>query len=288
MSIRVYIDGKMREPDQALISVFDRGFLFGDSIFETIAVTNHRPLFLSEHLDRLERSARRIYLDPPSRTRVENAIWETIHASQEQDARIRVVVTRGVGAVDIDPASATRPSLIVIIQPVSFPSIESLEKGASVEIVNISRNTKGNLDPSVKSGNYLNSVLAVGEARRRRAGVHEAILCSPDGSITEGATSNVFLVKDGVLATPALAVGILEGVTRGKVLGLAKVAGIKACEVMSIPPEQMYQADEVFLTSAIRGILPVTSVDGRCIGTGKLGPTTRQLLEMYQRLMREA
>jgi branched-chain amino acid aminotransferase len=287
MSIRVYIDGRVREPENAMVSVFDRGFLFGDSVYETIALLGHRLIFLPEHMDRLERSARRIYLGLPERSAIEQAIRETVVATGDRDARVRVIVTRGVGVVDIDPASATAPQIIVIAQPLGAPTAEALEVGVAVEVVSVSRCASGSVSPAVKSGNYLNSVLAIAEARRRRPQANEAILCAGNGSVAEGATSNIFCVEQGELQTPALDVGILDGVTRGKVLGLARANGIAARELSFLSPEKLRSANEAFLTSAVRGILPVTTVDGVRVGDGRPGPVTRKLLDLYRRLVDE-
>lgn len=287
MSICVYVDGQVRPSERAVVSVFDRGFLFGDSVYETVACQQGRVHFLSEHLDRLERSARSLYMDPPDRAVVESAIRRTVEASGEAEARVRVIVTRGVGPVDIDPAGAGEPQLIVIAQPLGGPTREMLATGIAVEVVRHSRGAAGGGDPAVKSGNYLASVLAMAEARRRRPNVGEAILCAGNGSVAEGATSNVFLVQAGILVTPGLAVGILEGVTRGKVLGIARAAGIAVREPDFVAPRELLSADEVFLTSAVRGILPVTTVDGSSVGDGKPGPVTHRLLALYQRLISE-
>lgn len=288
MSIRVYIGGQPREPETAMISVFDRGFLFGDSVYETIALVDGRLLFLTEHLDRLERSAGRIYLIPPPRSQVERAIRETVTAAAEKDARIRVMVTRGGGGIDLDPATAGAPQLIVIVQPLGGPTAEMLETGVAVALVKATRTAPSGVAPTVKSGNYLGSVLAIAEARRRWPGVNEAILCSASGSVAEGATSNVFVVRAGALETPALEVGILDGVTRGKVLDLARGAGLEAREVPFLDPQSLREADEVFLTSAVRGILPVTKVDGTAVGNGRPGTVTRHLWTLYRRLASEA
>jgi branched-chain amino acid aminotransferase len=162
-----------------------------------------------------------------------------------------------------------------------------LATGVAAEIVSASRNSPGSVDPAVKSGNYLNSVLAIAEARRRRPDANEAILCSGNGSIAEGATSNVFMVDGGCLQTPALDVGILDGVTRGKVIQLARGAGIETRELTLLHPDKLRSADEVFLTSAVRGILPVTTLDGARVGSALPGPVTQQLLSLYQRLISE-
>jgi branched-chain amino acid aminotransferase len=288
MSIRVYLDDAILEPERAMVSVFDRGFLFGDSVYETIAWLGGRFIFMAEHLDRLERSAGRIYLTPPPRAKIETAMRAAAAATGEADVRIRVMVTRGLAGLDLDPASAGPPRLIVIAQPLGAPSAAMLEAGVAVAVVKQSRSAPGSVAPAVKSGNYLNSVLAMAEARRLSPRVHEAILCSSSGGVAEGATSNVFYVREGLLYTPGLAVGILDGVTRGKVLALAAQAGLATREPVFVAPEELRQADEVFLTSAVRGILPVTEVDGAPIGAGRPGPVTRRLLALYQRLLREA
>ena len=287
MSIRVYIGGEILEPERAVVSVFDRGFLFGDSVYETIAWIGGRFIFMTEHLDRLERSARRIFLEPPPRAHVAEAMRATTEATGEHDARVRVMVTRGVAGLDLDPATARSPRLIVIAQPLGAPTAATIDAGVAVEVVKQSRCAPGSIDPTVKSGNYLGSVLAIAEARRRAPGVNEAIFCSGGGSVAEGATSNVFYVAAGVLCTPALEVGILDGVTRGKVLELARGAGIATSEPGFVAPEDLRRADEVFLTSAVRGILPVTTVDGARVRNGRPGPITRQLLDGYQRLLGE-
>jgi branched-chain amino acid aminotransferase len=287
MSICVYIDGEIHTPTTAKVSVFDRGFLYGDSVYETIALLGGRLIFLDEHLDRLSRSGQRIYLDVPERAAVESAIRRAVEASGQVDARLRIIVTRGVGTIDLDPATATSPRLIVIVQPLSAPSAEMVEAGVAVEVVDVSRGAPGNVDPAVKSGNYLASVLAIAQARKRRPGVHEAILCSGSGSIAEGATSNVFIVEDGHLLTPALDVGILGGVTRAKVITMARAEGIETHELHFVEPSRLLTADEVFLTSAVRGILPVTTVNGCQVGTGRPGPITRRLLGLYQRKIHE-
>lgn len=283
MSVTVFIQGRVVLAKDAMISILDRGFLFGDSIYETLACVHRKPVFLKEHLDRLERSGMRIGLQVPDPKTVETAISEIVAARENDDCRLRVIVTRGVGDLDLDPATANHPELIIIASPINAPNHTMLTHGVTVEIVSFSRGTIGGMDPSVKSGNYLTSVLAMREARGRRPGVHEAILSTADGQIAEGASSNVFIVRAGALLTPALSVGILEGVTRGKVIQLANKAGIAVVEATDLTAGELKHADEVFLTSAVRGVLPVTEVDGRHIGDGLPGPITLKLLTSYQR-----
>ena len=286
MSIRVHVDGHICLPEDAKISVFDRGFLYGDSVYETIGTVRGRLFALSDHLDRLERSARGLGLRLPSRREIEQAIHDTVAAAGNPESRVRVMVTRGAGKLDLDPASAGEPRLVVIAGPLGGPSADMYERGVAVAIVSVVRNLPGAIDPGIKSGNYLNNVMALSEARRR-PGVHEAILLAAGGSVAEGASSNVFLVKGGELLTPALSVGILDGITRGKIISLAHAAGIACREADFISPDELRGADEVFLTSAARGVLPVTEVDGRPVGDGKPGNVTRRMLAAYARLTGE-
>jgi branched-chain amino acid aminotransferase len=290
MSIRVHVDGCICRPEEATVSVFDRGFLYGDSVYETIGTVRGRLFALSDHLDRLERSASRLLLRLPPRAAIEKAIADTVAAAGNVETRVRVIVTRGGGGdgrMDLDPATAGDPRLVVIVQPLSGPSREMYDTGVSVTIVSVTRNLPGAIDPAIKSGNYLNNVLALSEARRARPEVHEAILCAAGGSVAEGSTSNVFAVVGGQLRTPALEVGILDGVTRGKVLGLAREAEIPTQEVPFMSADELRSADEVFLTSAARGVLPVSEVDGLRVGAGTPGPVTRRLMALYDRLTRE-
>ena len=203
MSIRVHLGGRLCPPDIAAVPVFDRGFLFGDSVYETLGTSNGRLVFLDDHLHRLARSAERLYLKLPPRDEIERAVQETLAAAENPESRMRIVVTRGDGGVDLDPTASGQPRLVVIVQPLGGPPPELYEKGAEVEIVSVTRNSPRAIDPAVKSGNYLNNVLAMGEARRRRPSVHEAILCAASGSVAEGATSNLFAVVAGQLRTPA-------------------------------------------------------------------------------------
>jgi branched-chain amino acid aminotransferase len=285
MPIRVHIDGAIVEPEAAKVSVFDRGFLYGDSVYETIGSAYGRLFALDEHLDRLARSAERIGLAVPPRATIERAIVDTVAAAGNAESRVRVMLTRGIGKLDLDPAAASDPRLIVIVFPLGGPTAEMYERGVTVGIVSITRNSPRAIDPAVKSGNYLNNVLALGEARRRW-GAHEAILCAGDGSIAEGASSNVFAVIGGEVRTPPTEVGILDGITRGKVIALCKAVGLPVAE-RRITPEELRGADEVFLTSATRAVLPVTRIDDRPVANGVPGPLTRRLVEAYDQLARQ-
>lgn len=298
-----------------MISVFDRGFLFGESVYETVSTFGGRPFALAEHLHRLERSAGRVGIAFPPRQEIESAIARTLAEAGNAESRVRVVLTAGgparalggpvaageppgaemagtaaksgvADSFDPLPDAQGPPRLIVIVQPLQAPPPEAYRDGVAVEIVSVTRNIASAIDPAIKSGNYLNNILAVREARRRRPGVHEAILCSADGWVAEGATSNVFAVtKAGVLMTPSLDVGILDGVTRAKVLQLARHAGIPV-EEGRFTAQQLRDASEVFITSAARGVLPATSVDGQAVGDGSPGAITRRLMDLYVELLR--
>jgi branched-chain amino acid aminotransferase len=284
MPIRVYIDGAVRLPEEAKVSVLDRGFLYGDSVYETIGSMYGRLFATRDHLDRLERSASRIGLRVPPRAEIEAAIAETVAAAGNPETRVRVMLTRGVGKLDLDPASCDDCRLVVIAFPLGAPTAEMLEKGVAVAIVSVTRNSPRAIDPAVKSGTYLNNVLALGEARRT-SGAYEAILCADDGTVAEGASSNVFAVVGGEVWTPSPDVGILDGITRAKVMQLASAAGIAVVE-RRIQPDELRGADEAFLTSATRGVLPIATIDGRPVGAGAPGPVTRRLMALYDGLAR--
>lgn len=284
MSIRVHIDGRVCLPEDAKISVFDRGYLYGDSVYETVGTAYGRLFALNDHLIRLERSALRIGLRVPARADIERAIAQTIAAAGNPESRVRVILSRGVGKLDLDPASADDTQLVVIVYPLGAPSVQMYEAGVSVAVVSVHRNSPLAIDPAVKSGNYLNSVLALGEARRR-SGAYEAILCAADGSVAEGATSNIFIVVGGEVRTPGLDVGILDGITRSKILELCRDNGVPLRE-MRFSPEDLRGADEAFITSATRGALPVTKVDETPVAGGQPGPVTRRVMALYDALAR--
>ena len=284
MSIRVFIRGRVCLPEDATISVFDRGFLYGDSVYETIGTAYGRLFATRDHLARLERSATRIGLRPPARETIEAAIHETVAAAGNTESRVRVILTRGAGKLDLDPAASDDTQLVVIVYPLGAPTPAMYAEGVTVGIVSIERNSPQAIDPAVKSGNYLNNVLALGEARRR-SGAYEAILCADDGCIAEGSTSNIFVVVKGELWTPPPAVGILDGITRAKVLDLCRENDLPLKE-RRFSPDELRGADEAFITSATRGVLPVTTVDEKPVGAGVPGPVTRRLMELYDQLAR--
>ncbi|HEX8950664.1 MAG TPA: aminotransferase class IV [Polyangia bacterium] len=285
----VWIDGAPVDAAEARVSVFDRGFLYGDSVYEVTRALSGVAFALDEHLDRLERSAAGLVMRTPPRAAIEKAVVDTIAASGLDDAYVRIVVTRGAGEIALDPAAADEPRLIVIVRPPKPPPPEAYRDGVEVAIVGRTRYAPGvptsTVDPQVKSGNYLGSVMAVAEARKR--GAYEAILCDNVGRITEGSSSNFFLARGGWVSTPPLSVGLLEGITRRKVLQLLAAAHIRAAE-QPLWPIDLHRADEAFITSSVRGIVPITRVDGEPIGDGKPGPITRRVMQAYDALVRAA
>jgi branched-chain amino acid aminotransferase len=287
VSAKVWIDGGVVDASEARVPVFDRGFLYGDSVYEVFRTSRGKPILMLEHLDRLARSAVGLQMKLPPRPEIERAIVDTLAAAGESDAYVRIVVTRGAGEIGLDPALADAPRLIVIVKPARLPAPAQYEEGVEVAIVNLSRTsphgTGAHVDPTVKSGNYLVSVLAVAEARRR--GAYEAILCDQVGRITEGGSSNFFVVRGGRLTTPPVSVGLLEGITRMKVIELCRGAGLSVDE-QPLWPVDLKNADEALLTSSVRGVMPIVRVDGVPLGAGRVGPVTRQVMSLYDELLR--
>jgi branched-chain amino acid aminotransferase len=285
----VWLDGRPIDPADARVSVFDRGFLYGDSVYEVTRALHGIAFALEEHLERLERSAAGIWLSPPPRDFIRRAVVETLAQSRLNDAYVRIVVTRGAGEIALDPACADEPRLIVIVRPPKPPPPEAYRDGVEVAIVGRTRFAPGvptsTIDPQVKSGNYLGSVMAVAEARKR--GAYEAILCDNVGRLTEGSSSNFFVVAGRRVATPALSVGLLEGITRRKVIELLAGAAIGLCE-QALWPIDLLRADEAFLTSSVRGIVPIVRVDGANIGDGTPGAITRRVMQLYEKMLRAA
>ncbi|GIW73242.1 MAG: branched chain amino acid aminotransferase [Planctomycetota bacterium] len=273
----IRIDGvEYRRPEEARISVFDHGFLFGDSVYEVIRTYGGFPYEVEPHLARLFQSAARIALEiGRSAADLAAEIEDAVRAAAlPGEAYIRLIVTRGVGALSIDPASCAHPSTVLIVKPLEPWPARYYDEGIAVRVVSVVRNEPGSVDPAIKTGNYLNSVLALIEARR--AGADEAVMLNAHGQLTESTTSNVFLVKDGEVITPALSSGILSGITRAAVLRLCREQGIPRRETV-LTAGALYAADEAFLTSTTRGIMPIAKVDGHPIGAGRPGPLTCRL-----------
>jgi len=285
---KVWIDGHIVDAGEARVPVLDRGFLYGDSVYEVTRSFGGEPFALGEHLDRLAGSAARIGMTLPPRDVVERATREAasaVSAAGGGDVYLRIIVTRGCGPIGLDPALADAPRLVVIALPLALPDERLYREGADVAIVGARRNAPGSIDPQVKSGNYLNSVMAIAEARAH--GAYEALMCDTVGRIAEGSSSNFFLVRGGRISTPPLSVGLLEGITRRHVIAIARELGIPVDEV-NLWPVDVRHSEEAFITSSVRGVMPVRAVEGERVGAACPGPITARIAAAYEAHARAA
>ncbi len=278
MTTRINLNGDIQQ--EAFISVLDHGFLFGDSVYEVISTHQGRLYFVQEHLKRLRNSARAISLEIPlADDAIIREIEKTVEAAANLESYIRIIITRGVGEIDIDPESCTRPNVLIFVKPARLYPEENYTHGINVALVSVKRNPKESLNPGIKTGNYLNNVLAKVEARQ--AGAADALMLNPTGQLTECTTSNFFFVRDQRLMTPSLDCGILSGITREVVLRLARENGVLV-EEGEWPPEILQDAEEAFITGTVKRVMPVTSLDSRPIGEGKPGPITKMMIRLYE------
>jgi branched-chain amino acid aminotransferase len=284
MSFKVYIAGKLYDKEDAKISVYDHGLLYGDGVFEGIRSYGGRVFRLEQHLDRLWHSAKAIWLTIPiAREALAKAIHETLAANQIADGYIRLIVTRGAGTLGLDPNRTSDPQVIIITDHISLYPRELYEKGLEIISVSTMRNHPAALSPRIKSLNYLNNILAKIEGLQ--AGCIEALMLNVKGEVAECTGDNIFLVRDGVLLTPPIDAGILEGVTRQAVIELAGQAKLEVREI-PLSKHDVYIADECFLTGTAAEVIPVVKVDSRTIGAGTPGPITRDLIERFHHLTR--
>ncbi len=275
----VYIDGKYYPKKEAKISVFDHGFLYGDGVFEGIRAYEGCVFKLNEHINRLYESAKSIELIIPlSKAEFKNAIIETLNRNKLKDAYIRVVVSRGIGTLGLNPTLCPKASIIIIADYLA-PLFEG--KNATAIIAFTRRNSVTAINPMIKSLNYLNNILARIEANK--AGVNEALMLNQNGTVCEGTGDNIFIVKAGVIITPPPSAAILLGITRQVVIDLAEKEGIKVVE-RSITVHELYNADESFFTGTAAEIAPLVNVDGKLIGTGKPGPVTTMLIDNFKKI----
>ncbi len=283
---KVSIDGRLVDGDEARVSVLDRGFLYGDSVFEVFRTYGGVPFAETEHLERLVRSAERLMIPMPvSIETLSSEVRATLDAAGGGDWYVRVVITRGTGPLTYDPSTASEPLRVIIAAPLSLPPAEYYERGVAVALMRASRPTDDARAAGAKASNYLANLLAVHEAKEK--GAQEALVLGKDGQILEGASSNIFVVEEGRVRTPEPQPGILVGITRATVLRVAAAAAIEV-EEGEVRPEDLFSADEAFITSSIREVMPVVSADGRTIGTGRPGPVTRRLREGYLQAVAEA
>jgi branched-chain amino acid aminotransferase len=277
----VYVNGKFVPKETASVSVFDHGFLYGDGIYETLRAYHGKLFLLSKHLGRLKHSADAISLKLPlPLDKIGEALCETLNVNKLTEAYVRIHLSRGPGEIGLDPALCSAPTMIIVTKPFKDYPAEFYENGVAVAVVTTRRNHPLAISPVIKSTNFLNNILAKIESLK--TGAYEGIMLNWEGYVAEGTISNIFMVKQGVLFTPDLATGILEGVTRDLVLHLARKARIPMKEI-KIKPHDLTNADECFLTNTTIEVMPVTRVDGNVIGNGKPGPVTIALREAYQR-----
>ncbi len=281
---KIYINGKFFDKADAKISVFDHGLLYGDGIFEGLRIYESRVFRLRRHLDRLYDSAKAIKLEIPlSFEQMMDAVRSTVEVNQKKNGYIRLVVTRGVGTLGLDPRKASNPQVIIIVDDISMYPQENYDNGLAIVTASTIRNHPNSLNPRIKSLNYLSSILA--QIESIEAGCVEALMLNYKGEVAECSADNIFLVKKGVLKTPPPEAGILEGITREAVMELARKAGITVQET-ALTRFDVYGADECFLSGTGAEIISVIKVDGRSIGTGKPGPITKQLRERFHQLVR--
>ena len=280
--MKIFVDGKYYDERTAKISVFDHGLLYGDGIFEGIRIYNGRVFKLKEHIDRLFYSAKAILLQiPMTHAQLIKATVETCRKNKLRAGYIRLLVTRGVGNLGLNPRSCKRPSVIIIADKIQVYPAELYARGMEIVTVPTVRNLHSALNPAIKSLNYLNNILAKIEANN--AGVEEAVMLNAEGFVAEGTADNLFIIKNGELFTPPLSAGALYGVTRQTVIELAQAQGLKVSEP-NLTRYDLFNADECFLTGTGAEIMPVVKIDGRVIGTGKPGKLTGRLVEKYQAL----
>lgn len=280
----IYIDGKFFAEADAKISVFDHGLLYGDGIFEGIRFYNGRVFRLEEHLERLWDSARSICLEiPMSMREMTDALLETIRKNDLRDGYIRLLVTRGVGNLGLNPAQCKHPSVIIIAATIALYPADVYQKGLTVVTCATRRTSPASLNPAVKSLNYLNNVMARIEANLANA--DEALMLNDAGNVSECTADNVFIIKHGHIFTPPITAGALRGITRSVVFEIAAELGLKIAET-DLTRHDVFIADECFLTGTAAEIIPVIKADGRLIGNGKPGPISTRMIGRFRELTR--
>lgn len=284
-SLQIYIDGEFFDEAEAKVSVFDHGLLYGDGVFEGIRFYNGRVFRMEAHMDRLWESAHSICLDIPiSREAMDEALLETIRKNNLRDGYVRLIVTRGVGNLGLNPTQCKRPTIIIIASTIALYPEEVYRKGLTVVTVATRRMGAATLNPAIKSLNYLNNVLARIEANL--ASADEALMLNDVGNVAECTADNVFIVKHGQIMTPPITAGALRGITRSVVFDIAGELGIRISEP-ELTRHDLYIADEAFLTGTAAEVIPMIKVDGRTIGSGKPGPITNRTITRFRELTRE-
>ena len=284
MALKIYINGTLYDKEDAKISVYDHGLLYGDGVFEGMRTYGGRVFRLEQHLVRLYESAKAIWLQiPMTKPDLATAVNETVTINSIQDGYIRLVVTRGAGSLGLDPNRTSDPQVIIIADSITLYPKEYYDNGLEIVSVSTIRNHPAALSPRVKSLNYLNNILAKIEGLQ--AGCVEALMLNHNGEIAECTGDNIFLVSRGEVLTPPIDAGILQGITRGAVIDLARNDGLTVREV-PLTKHDVYIADECFLTGSAAEVIPVVKVDSRTIGDGKPGVITRELINRFHKLTR--
>ncbi|MFH1837790.1 MAG: branched-chain-amino-acid transaminase [Candidatus Omnitrophota bacterium] len=282
MGLKIFLNGEFVEKENAKVSVFDHGLLYGDGIFEGIRSYSRCVFKLNEHIDRLYAGAKAIRLDiPMDKNAMKNSIIATLKENGLDDAYIRAVVTRGPGDLGLDPRKCPEPTIFIITDKITLYPDDFYEKGLPIITANVRRNHPSALDPRIKSLNYLNNILARIDAID--AGTPEALMLSIDGYVVECTGDNIFIVSEGKVYTPPCEMGSLEGITQRLVMELGRKRGIEMTHKEMLP-EDVYNADECFLTGTAAEIIPVVKVDDKVIGTGKPGDIYKKLLQDFRKL----
>jgi len=282
----VFVNGRIAPADEAVVPVYDHGFVYGEGIYETLRTYNRVPFLYDRHMRRLRLSAERIYLDVPfDDATLLGWIEQTIAAAGDlREAYIRVLQTRGVGELNYDPKSTPRPTTVVIVKPFEAPPPRVSDEGIRISLVEMLRNHPKSVNPLIKSNNLLNNALAMQAAYR--SGAEEALMCNYRGELTECSQANFFMVRGGAALTPKSEAGLLEGVTRAFLFEIGREIGVEVRED-TLYPKDLDTADEMFITSTTRELSPVVKVDDRVVGSGRPGPITRTLLERYRQKAQE-
>ena len=282
VSRNIYLNGEIVPEDEAKVSVFDHGYLYGDGIFEGIRAYNGRVFMMDEHIDRLYQSAKTIMLDIPlNKEEMEEAILETIRANELEDAYIRVVVSRGVGDLGLDPRKCPKATIVIIASAIQLYPEELYETGLKVITVPTRRNGPEMVNPRIKSLNYLNNIMARIEANL--ADAPEAIMLNSDGYVAECTGDNIFIIEGETLYTPPKYAGILKGTKREVVLEIAEELGLEVREEL-FTRHDLFNADECFLSGTAAEVIPVVEVDGRSIGDGQVGSKTTELIKRFREI----
>ena len=281
--LQVYIDGTFYPKSKAKVSVFDHGLLYGDGVFEGIRAYNGSIFKLREHIERLYRSAHMLMLEIPiSKEQMIQAVLETLRANNFKDAYVRLVVTRGVGDLGLNPKKCAKPTIIIIADAISLHKSEAKEKGVTAMLSWVKRDPVDATSHEIKSLNYLNSILAKIEANI--SGVDEAICLDKNGFVCEGVAENIFIIRNGKIFTPPSCTGALPGITAGEVMKLARKLGYEVIE-RNITPYELFTAEEVFFTGTAAEVVPVSDINKRTVNNGTPGPITKKLMEEFSRLV---